>query len=178
MKHDFLCMKIINMLYENQSPFRICKEIRALMDFTTLENIEKYDIMETRGNKNVHWTKGEHGYFTGSVGSGNTGVFIKEINKPFVITDAQLGKKIGRHILDFGLDPQKKEDRDKFTSIICDIVKNHNQPLKIGDWRGQADETLFFIKDLNVVVTKQNGEFVTILKGGVTNARVKRARNF
>ncbi len=114
----------------------------------------------------------------GSSSGGGSGVFIKEINKPLIITDAQLGKKIGRHILDFGLNPQKKEDRDKFVGIICDIVKNHNQPLKIGGWRGQADETLFFIKDLNVVVTKQNGEFVTILKGGVTNARVKRARNF
>lgn len=37
------------MLYENQSPVQIYNEIRSLMDFTTLENIEKYDILEERG---------------------------------------------------------------------------------------------------------------------------------
>lgn len=49
-KHDFLCLKIIGMLYnEKYSISDIHREIRALMDFTTLENIEKYDIIETRG---------------------------------------------------------------------------------------------------------------------------------
>ena len=49
LKHDFLCMKIINMLYENRCASQIYNEIRSLMDFTTLENIEKYDILEERG---------------------------------------------------------------------------------------------------------------------------------
>ena len=89
MKHDFLCMKIINMLYENRSASQIYNEIRSLMDFTTLENIEKYDIMETRGNKNVHWTKGEHGYFTGSVGSGSGSSGNLKLN------DIQIGRSVG-----------------------------------------------------------------------------------
>lgn len=49
LKHDFLCMKIINMLYENRCASQIYNEIRSLMDFTTLENIRKYDILEERG---------------------------------------------------------------------------------------------------------------------------------
>lgn len=51
----------------------IYKEIRALMDFTTLENIRKYDIIEKRYNDGSHYTKDEHGRFTGSTSSGGGG---------------------------------------------------------------------------------------------------------
>lgn len=34
----------------------------------------------------------------------------------------------------------------------------------------------FHIRGQDVVVTRENGEFVTVLKGGVENARVKKAR--
>ena len=48
---------------------------------------------------------------------------------------------------------------------------------KIGTWRGQDEEVLFKIKGKDVVITKQNGEFITILKNGVINsARIKNAR--
>lgn len=47
----------------------------------------------------------------------------------------------------------------------------------MGNWRGQEDDVLFYIKGEDVVVTKQNDEFITVLKGGVNNARVKNARN-
>ena len=44
-----------------------------------------------------------------------------------------------------------------------------------GDWRGQEGVVNFYIKGNDVVVVS-NGEFVTIMKDGVNNARVKRAR--
>lgn len=105
-------------------------------------------------------------------------IIIKEISQPLVITKAQLGKKIGRHISEWGLNPQKREDREQFANIINDIVVNHDQPIRIGEWRGQEDDVLFFIKGGDVVITKKNGEFVTIMKGGVNNGRVKDAREF
>ena len=71
LKHDFLCLKIIAMLYdENCTKSRIYNEIRSLMDFTNLENIRKYDIIEKRYNDGSHYTKDEHGRFTGSTSSG------------------------------------------------------------------------------------------------------------
>lgn len=41
---------------------------------------------------------------------------------------------------------------------------------------GQEYPVLFHVKGDDVVVESFSGEFVTILKGGVTNARVKNAR--
>lgn len=90
-------------------------------------------------------------------------------------TNKQFGKKIGKHAADYGLDPSKPEDRLKMSDIIDDIVKNKSE-VRIGNWRGQQDEVNFYIKGDDVVIAKDNGEFITILKGGVTNARVKNAR--
>lgn len=87
----------------------------------------------------------------------------------------QFGKKIGKHAIDYGLDPGNPKDRIKMNDIIDNVVKNHSEQ-RIGDWRGQSEEVLFFIKGEDVVVSKQDGEFVTILKGGIENARVKNAR--
>ena len=60
--------------------------------------------------------------------------------------------------------------------IIDDICDNA-ELTKIGPWRGQDEDVLFKIKGNDVVILKQNGEFVTILKDGVINSgRVKKAR--
>ena len=68
-KHDFLCLKIIGMLYENRSKYEIYNEIRALMDFTTLDNIQKSDILESRG-----WiTKNGRHIYIGDDGNGAGG---------------------------------------------------------------------------------------------------------
>lgn len=94
----------------------------------------------------------------------------------FANKDKQYGKKIGKHASDFGLDPSLKEDRAKMMDIIKDIMDNKTS-LKIGKWSGQDEDVLFHIKGNDVVITKQNMEFVTVLKDGVLNsARVKNAR--
>ena len=93
-------------------------------------------------------------------------------------SDAQFGKKIGKHASDWGLNPALKEDRDKMEAIIDDIYYNRNQPIRIGSWRGQTEEVLFHIKDSDVVITKKSGEFITILKGGINSGRVKNAREY
>lgn len=93
----------------------------------------------------------------------------------FASKEKQFGKKVGKHAYDFGLDPSKPEDRIKFQRIIDGIMDKPDE-IRVGDWRSQPEEVLFFIRGETVVVTKQNKEFITILKGGIANARVKRAR--
>jgi hypothetical protein len=94
----------------------------------------------------------------------------------FASKEKQFGKKVGKHAIDFRLDPSKEEDRKKFQQIIDDVIANAEE-MRIGEWRGQTEDVLFHIKGENVVLTKQDGEFITILKGGIDNARVKKARN-
>lgn len=94
----------------------------------------------------------------------------------FASREKQFGKKVGKHAIDFGLDPSKAEDRAKFQKIIEGIVESAEE-VRIGFWRGQTDDVLFHIRGEDVVITSQNGEFISVLKGGVHNARVKNARN-
>ena len=94
----------------------------------------------------------------------------------FASKEKQFGKKVGKHAADYGLDPSSAEDREKFQNIIKDIKENATEQ-RIGEWRGQQEEVVFHIKGDDVVITDQSGEFITILKGGIGNARVKKARN-
>lgn len=89
-------------------------------------------------------------------------------------TDKQLGKKIGKHTKEYGLNPGNEVDRYKLIQIIDDIVTNADENAK-GSWRGQEGIVDFYIKGSDVVVVN-DGMFVTILKGGIENARVKDAR--
>ena len=56
------------------------------------------------------------------------------------------------------------------------IYTNHDVPVRTGEWRAQKEDVLFYIKGEDVVITKKNGEFVTVMKGGVNNGRVKNSR--
>lgn len=90
------------------------------------------------------------------------------------VSDKQFGKKIGKHTKEYGLDPRSSTDRQKMRHTILDIVGNADQVRK-GGWRGQSGECEFYIKGRDVVVAN-NKEFVTILKDGVENERIKNAR--
>ncbi len=94
----------------------------------------------------------------------------------FASKEKQFGKKVGKHAADFGLDPSKAEDREKFQNIINNIIAKAEN-VRIGSWRGQTEEVLFYVQGKDVVITNQQNEFITILKGGIDNARVKNARN-
>ena len=93
----------------------------------------------------------------------------------FASKEKQFGKKVGKHARDYGLNPSVSSDREAFQGIIQDILDNKTEQ-RIGNWRGQPEEVLFNIKGDDVVITKQSGEFITILKGGINNARIKNAR--
>ena len=90
-------------------------------------------------------------------------------------TDKQFGKKIGKHAMDYGLDPSKAADREQMRMKI-DSICSTADTIAHGDWRGQSKPAKFYIKGDDVVVTTEDNVFITILKGGISNARVKNAR--
>ena len=96
--------------------------------------------------------------------------------EPIIITDKQFGKKAGKHAKDYGLEPDNVKDREKFRNIIDDIVTNHTE-LYIGDWKGQSEECYFWVKDGDVVIsTVDSKRFVTVMKGRMDDAGLKKAR--
>ena len=117
---------------------------------------------------------GLSGAGSGSNSDGNGDDNNKKSKKKIVVNDEQFGKKAGKHCRDYGLDPSKKEDRDKLLFIINDIIDNYDEVVR-GEWRSQSGMCDMFIKGSDVVIAN-NGKFVTILKGGVSNARIKKAR--
>ena len=56
-----------------------------------------------------------------------------------------------------------------------DEIINYPDEITHGDWRSQEGICDFYIKDDDVVIVN-DGEFVSILKGGVNNARIKNSR--
>ncbi len=58
---------------------------------------------------------------------------------------------------------------------LSDTAANADERV-YGDRRAQEWPVLFHIKGEDVVLENVKGEFITILKGGITNARVARAR--
>jgi hypothetical protein len=83
-----------------------------------------------------------------------------------------LGRKIGKHAADFGLDQANPTHRAQLHRIISEIIAAPERVLA-GTFRGQGT-VKFFIKGEDVVVTTPMEEFVTILKGGVHNPAVQR----
>lgn len=76
---------------------------------------------------------------------------------------------------EFGLDVQKADDREKYKEMIMTFRDSYDE-VRTGEWAGQEGEILFFIKGEDVMLTKQNGEFITLFKGDINNARIKNAR--
>ncbi len=104
------------------------------------------------------------------------GEAVEKNNKSaiFNIDDEQFGRKAGRHAADFGLTASQEADRRALKEIIFDIVHNADE-VRTGRWRGYAGPVVFYIKDDDVVVSTESGNFITVLKGGINNARVKDA---
>ncbi|MGL6019847.1 MAG: hemagglutinin repeat-containing protein [Gibbsiella quercinecans] len=102
-------------------------------------------------------------------------------NSAFSVTNAQLGKKLGKHVEDFGGNASNAADRQRVLDIINDIGSNPDKVVA-GKFAGQGvgngasrGDVFFRIKGNDVVVTKPDGSFVTILKDGVNNTSVKNA---
>lgn len=93
----------------------------------------------------------------------------------FSVTNAQVGKKLGKHVEDFGGNASNAADRERVLNIINDIGSNPDKVVA-GKIAGQVagagasrGDVFFRIKGNDVVVTKPDGSFITILKDGVLN---------
>ena len=96
--------------------------------------------------------------------------------KDLKINDKQFGKKAGYHMQEFNLKESSEEDRLKFKEIIINIYKNPDEIVRGIDWRGQPFPVKAYIKGEDVVLVNKDEEFITILKGGINNARIKDKR--
>lgn len=90
-------------------------------------------------------------------------------------------QKLGKHVQDFGGNPSNVADRQRVLDIIKDIGTNPDKVIP-GKFAGQdlgagasRGDVFFRIKGNDVVVTKPDGSFVTLLKDGVNNTSVKNA---
>ena len=115
----------------------------------------------------------ENGRFT-SDESGGKGVDISG-ESGIIYTNKQVGRKFGKHCADWGLDASASKDRAKLKAIINDIVLNPDET-RTGKWSGQAQDVLFYVKSGDLVILKQNKEFVSVMRGGSSSARFKNAR--
>ncbi|MGR4975905.1 hemagglutinin repeat-containing protein [Pseudomonas sp. LARHCG127] len=103
---------------------------------------------------------------------GNTSVPVSGVGAGaiFKVDSNQIGKKLGKHVKDYGGDAANPADRKVVLDRINDIG-NHPEKVIPGTFAGQGangarGDVFFRIKGNDVVVTKPNGEFVTILKDG------------
>lgn len=141
------------------------EELQTLKDRAEYFGLDKTEDFEDFKKK----------YIDASVNVIYNGIVPKIGIQFFASKEKQFGKKVGKHAIDFELDPANADDRIAFQKIIDDIVDNSDE-VRIGSWKGQPDDVLFYIKGEDVVITKQSGEFITVLKGGIQNGGVKRSR--
>lgn len=84
------------------------------------------------------------------------------------IDDGQFGDKVGSHAKDYGLDPGNAAHRAWLRNHIENIAARPDE-VKQGPWRGGATDYYFYRAGDDVVLAKNDGTFVTILKGGITS---------
>lgn len=145
-------------------------------------NAQKRAAYAARNEKKPSTTEGKSDKIKETDGGGIFDILplnpvTKERYQPHLLkmTDTQFGKKVGKHASDFGMDPSSAEAREQMKQIIYTIVNDADERF-YGEWRGQEYPVLFHVKGNDVVIENSSGEFVTILKGGTTNARVENAR--
>jgi len=91
--------------------------------------------------------------------------------------DSQFGTKAAKHMPDYGMDVRDPAQRDAFRGMIRDIRINPDE-VRQGPWNpdaGGGTDYYYYRKGSDVVVTKANGDFVTILKNGSINDWYQRA---
>lgn len=100
--------------------------------------------------------------------------FTSKEGEAIIITKKQFGKKYGRHAQDYNFNPGNNKDRNRFLEITYDIISDYDE-VREGPWRDQSGICTYYIKGNDVVIVN-NGVYVTTMKGGINNARIKNAR--
>jgi hypothetical protein len=97
-----------------------------------------------------------------------------DVHKPEQLTvdDKQFGKKFGKHAQDYGINPGSPEARQWFRDEIHRIYDDPDRTFEV-DWRGQEGKPVALLKGDDILLLKKNGEFITLMKDGVNNERVR-----
>jgi RHS repeat-associated protein len=106
------------------------------------------------------------------LGRGTTAASAGSRLPGLAISDTQFGAKVGKHATDFGLDPADPAARAFVRRRITDIHANPTE-VRQGPWNpkgGGGTDYFFYRQGEDVVVTRNTGDFVTILKGGESNS--------
>lgn len=104
----------------------------------------------------------------------------KTAGDDIIITNKQLGKKAGRHMAEWGLDPSSAEDRQKFVDLSKDIRDNADEVRRV-PWLFDKDgkrtvEVNAYVKGNDVVLIDDENRYITTMKDGINNNRVKGGR--
>lgn len=78
----------------------------------------------------------------------------------------QLGKKLGKHVEDYGGNAANPADRKMVLDKIHDVGSNPEKVIPGTFARRARGDVFFRVKDNDVVITKPDGTFVTILRDG------------
>ena len=102
-------------------------------------------------------------------------VFGRGFQNGYEFRASSLEKRVAKRARDVGLDPSNPRTRYRFWSRIRRIFENAEE-IRRGVFRGQGPggtdgPVLFFRRGHDVVVTTLDGEFVTLLIGGINNER-------
>lgn len=128
-----------------------------------------YKVRNAKHHNGTVYTEAEKEIATGIELNGTAG-------SPFASSDLKwTGKGFGHHVRkhgpEFGIDPSKKKDRDRYSKIANDVIDNCDA-LAYGDWYGQGDKLcLYYFKDDIVVIVNAS------TKNIVSAMRFERGRN-
>ncbi len=95
------------------------------------------------------------------------------------VSGTQFGKKAGRHMGEWGLNPNNSAHRAAFRAIIETIGRRPDRVVN-GIFpgrgpRGAFGPVQFRIRGRDVVVTTRRGEFITIMRNGASHNQVRQA---
>lgn len=105
----------------------------------------------------------------------------KGANNGIIFTDKQVGKKAGKHMAEWGLNPSQPEDRQRFVDIANEICNNADE-VRMVQWNKDEKtgkrtvEVKAYIKGDDVVLIDVDGKYITTMKNGIHNSRVKNGR--
>lgn len=94
------------------------------------------------------------------------------------VSSAQFGRKCGKHMSEWGLDPSSEVDRQKFLQITDEIRTNADEVRRV-QWLFDKEtgkrtvEVSAYIKGNDVVLVDDDDQFITTMKDGTQNSRVK-----
>ena len=98
-----------------------------------------------------------------------------------IVTDKQMGQKAGKHMTEWGLDPSRQGDRERFAEITRNIRENPDEIRRV-EWLHDPTtgrrtvEVNAYIKGNDVVLTDDNDVYISTMKGGANNNRVLNGR--